>query len=114
MSPAYLTRLSCRLPAQRRLLTPAELTPLLADLPGWQLMPPPALAKTFHFADFAQVLAFIQAVGQLAENADHHPTLEAGYAYCRLSWRTHDPAGLTLSDVICAAHCEMLAGQAPS
>jgi 4a-hydroxytetrahydrobiopterin dehydratase len=38
-----------------------------------------ALEREFRFDDFAQALAFVNRVGELAEAADHHPDIELRY-----------------------------------
>jgi 4a-hydroxytetrahydrobiopterin dehydratase len=82
---------------------------LLRALPGWSLAEEgAAIAKDFRFADFHRTLGFINAVGFMANQADHHPDLEAGYGHCRVRWSTHDCDGLSMNDFICAARCERL------
>ena len=82
---------------------------LLAILSGWTLAADGrAIAKDFRFADFHRTLGFINAVGFMANHADHHPDLEAGYGHCRLYWSTHDCGGLSMNDFICAARVERL------
>lgn len=82
---------------------------LLAQLPGWQLHNDgAAIVKDFKFADFHHTLGFINAVGFMANQEDHHPDLEAGYGHCQVLWSTHDVGGLSLNDFICAARVEAL------
>ena len=90
-------------------LDAAQVTDLLQQLPGWQLRHDgAAIIKDFRFADFHHTLGFINAVGFMANQEDHHPDLEAGYGHCRLLWSTHDVGGLSLNDFICAARVEAL------
>jgi 4a-hydroxytetrahydrobiopterin dehydratase len=78
-------------------------------LPGWQLKNDgAAIVKDFKFSDFRHTLGFINAVGFMANQEDHHPDIEAGYGHCRLLWSTHDVGGLSLNDFICAARVEAL------
>lgn len=82
---------------------------LLAVLPGWRLGDDgSSIVKDFKFADFHRTLGFITAVGFMANQADHHPDLEAGYGHCKLRWSTHDCGGLSMNDFICAARVERL------
>jgi 4a-hydroxytetrahydrobiopterin dehydratase len=82
---------------------------LLQQLPGWKLRDDgKALSKDFRFDDFHRTLGFINAVGFMANQEDHHPDLEAGYGHCRVTWSTHDVGGLSLNDFICAARTEVL------
>jgi len=82
---------------------------LLRHLPGWQLRDDgKAIVKNFKFKDFHHTLGFINAVGFMANQEDHHPDIEAGYGHCQLLWSTHDVGGLSMNDFICAARVEAL------
>ena len=90
-------------------LDQAKVTDLLAQLPGWQVTADgKAIVKDFKFRDFHHTLGFINAVGFMANQEDHHPDLEAGYGHCQILWSTHDVGGLSLNDFICAARVEAL------
>ena len=39
---------------------------------------------------------------------DHHPDLEVGYDYCRVTYTTHSIGGLSENDFICAAKIDRL------
>ena len=81
----------------------------LAALPGWTLAADgKAIVKDFRFEDFHRTLGFINAVGFMANQQDHHPDLEAGYGHCQVLWSTHDVGGLSMNDLICAARVEAL------
>ncbi len=93
-------------------LDAAQVTELLQRVPGWQLRRDGmAIVKDFRFADFHHTLGFINAVGFMANQEDHHPDLEAGYSHCQLLWSTHDVGGLSLNDFICAARVDALLGR---
>ena len=82
---------------------------LMKALPGWSLVRDgKAIVKDFRFDDFHRTLGFINAVGFMANQEDHHPDLEAGYGHCQVLWSTHDVGGLSLNDFICAARVEAL------
>ena len=90
-------------------LDAAQAATLLRQLAGWELHAHgKAIAKDFRFADFHHTLGFINAVGFMANQEDHHPDIEAGYGHCRVLWSTHDVGGLSLNDFICAARIEAL------
>ncbi|MGN6093491.1 MAG: 4a-hydroxytetrahydrobiopterin dehydratase [Luteibacter jiangsuensis] len=87
----------------------AAIDDYLAGLPGWTLSADgKAIVKDFRFPDFHHTLGFINAVGFMANQEDHHPDLEAGYGHCQVLWSTHDVGGLSLNDFICAARVEAL------
>ena len=86
-----------------------HITRLLVLLPSWELGDDAhSITKDFRFPDFHHTLGFINAVGFIANQQDHHPDIEAGYGHCRLRWSTHDVGGLSRNDFICAARAEAL------
>ena len=54
-----------------------------------------ALFKRFEFANFAESLAFVNQVGEIAEAVDHHPDITFGWGYAELRTTTHDRGGVT-------------------
>lgn len=90
-------------------MTKAQIEEWLALLAGWQLGPDDAdLRKQFPFADFAHALAFVNALGWIAERENHHPDLELGWGRCLVRFSTHDVGGISRNDFICAAKTEAL------
>lgn len=66
-----------------------------------------------RLSDFAAALAYVGAVGELAEAADHHPDiLVHGYNRVRLTLSTHSAGGLTEADFALAARIDELPGSA--
>jgi 4a-hydroxytetrahydrobiopterin dehydratase len=57
-----------------------------------------ALERTFTFADFREALAFVNRVGELAENENHHPDIAIHYREVTLRWWTHTAGGITERD----------------
>lgn len=66
------------------------------------------LVKRYAFPDFAQALAFVNAVGAEAEAVGHHPDIALGWGRVELSLTTHDIGGLAECDFVLAARCERL------
>jgi 4a-hydroxytetrahydrobiopterin dehydratase len=89
-------------------LSPEEVTSRLAALPAWQIEDG-ELTRTFSFKDFTASLAFVNRVGEQAENARHHPGIDIRYNSVRLSLVTHDEGGLTAKDFDLAAAADKLA-----
>ena len=81
---------------------------VLGDLPGWELVPGPEIAKTYKFANYHETIAFVNAVAWVAHREDHHPDLEVGYNRCRVRYSTHSIGGISENDLICAAKVELL------
>lgn len=83
-------------------LSPAEITTRLSSLPAWQVKNG-ELTRTFEFKDFRAALGFVNRVGELAEEAGHHPDIDIRYNKVRLALVTHDEGGITAKDFDLAA-----------
>jgi 4a-hydroxytetrahydrobiopterin dehydratase len=68
-----------------------------------------ALEREFQFADFAEALAFVNRVGELAEAADHHPDVAIHWNRVTLRWWTHVRNAITYRDHELAEHTNDLA-----
>jgi 4a-hydroxytetrahydrobiopterin dehydratase len=81
-------------------LDPAAITAALdADGgPDWHLVAG-KLVKTVVCADFMGALAYVMAVGRLAEEADHHPDIDIRYRRVTLALISHDSDGVTRRDL---------------
>lgn len=97
-------------PAGSPPLASADAAKLLADLrPGWRIADDgKSLRRAFRFANFHETIGFVNAVAWIANNEDHHPDLEVGYDYCRMTFATHSIGGLSPNDFICAAKVDAL------
>ena len=87
----------------------AEREALLAQLDGWQVVRDGGvdqLRRRYDFEDFVTALAFTNAVGELAEAEDHHPSLVTEWGRVTVSWWTHTINGLHRNDFILAARCD--------
>ncbi len=91
-----------------------EVAALHRDIPEWEVLDDGTwLRRRFAFADFAQALAFVTAIGIEAEAQGHHPDICFGWGYAAVSWQTHKIKGLHENDFIMAARCDRLyAGRA--
>ena len=76
---------------------------LLSQLDAWQAVEEHHLTKTYIFPDFATALAFVNRVGQTAEEEGHHPDIFLSWGKVRIDLWTHKIDGLTESDFILAA-----------
>ncbi len=66
------------------------------------------IIKDFHFKNYYQTMAFVNAIAWMAHRENHHPDLEVGYNHCRVQYSTHAVDGLTENDFICAQQVESL------
>jgi 4a-hydroxytetrahydrobiopterin dehydratase len=67
-----------------------------------------ALEREFKFKDFAEALAFVNRVGEAAEEADHHPDIEIHWNRVKLRWWTHVTGSITDRDGEMAARTNEL------
>ena len=87
-------------------LTAEEIEPLLAQLTGWEVVGGHHLSKGYEFKNFADALAFVNRVGEVAEAEGHHPNVSFGWGYARVEIHTHAIDGLSESDFILAARID--------
>lgn len=85
-----------------------EITPLLNQLSGWDVINQHHLKKNYRFANFKESLAFVNRVGELAEDQGHHPDICFGWGQAEITIWTHKIDGLTESDFILAAKIDEL------
>ncbi|MCH6551042.1 MAG: 4a-hydroxytetrahydrobiopterin dehydratase [Planctomycetes bacterium] len=76
---------------------------LLRELDGWSVEEGYHLTRTYKFKNFAEALAFVNRVGEIAEQQNHHPDLHLAWGKVRVEVWTHKISGLTESDFIFAA-----------
>jgi 4a-hydroxytetrahydrobiopterin dehydratase len=86
----------------------ADLRQLEKQLPGWMVVNEHHLDKTFTFPDFGKALAFVNRVGELAEQQGHHPDIYLSWGKAEIKTWTHKIDGLTESDFILAAKIDQL------
>jgi 4a-hydroxytetrahydrobiopterin dehydratase len=80
-----------------------EIETLLRQLAGWDAVEEHHLAKAYKFSNFAEALAFVGRISQIAESEGHHPDITFGWGYARVEIYTHAIGGLSESDFILAA-----------
>jgi 4a-hydroxytetrahydrobiopterin dehydratase len=88
-------------------MTTQEVASRLSALPEWGIEEG-VLTRTFRFKDFVAALAFVNRVGERAEEAGHHPDIDIRYNRVRLVLVTHDAGGLTAKDFDLAAFADEL------
>ena len=88
-------------------LEPARVQELLGQLgQGWALNAEGHIERQYEFKDFAEALAFVNAVGAIAETEGHHPDLFLAWGRCKVEIWTHKIHGLTESDFYLAAKAD--------
>ena len=66
------------------------------------------IVKVVKFADFAAALAYINSVGAVAEELNHHPDIDLRYDSVTLRCSTHYLGGITENDFALAARIDQL------
>jgi 4a-hydroxytetrahydrobiopterin dehydratase len=91
-------------------LSRQEAEGLLAQISGaWALTDDArAIRREFGFRDFYRTMSFVNALAHVANIEDHHPDLEVGYSYCRVTFTTHAVRGLSENDFVCAAKVDLI------
>jgi 4a-hydroxytetrahydrobiopterin dehydratase len=89
-------------------LSSSEVEARLHSVPAWRIEGG-ELTRTFARKDFRAALAFVNRVGELAEQAGHHPDIDIRYNKVRLALVTHDAGGITAKDFDLAAAVDNLA-----
>lgn len=90
-------------------LTPTEIEPLAAELSdGWAVVDHHHLHKRYTFDDFVGALAFVNAVGELAERLGHHPDFDLGWGRVVITLWTHKIDGLAEADFVMAAKIDRI------
>lgn len=85
-----------------------EITKLQSQVDSWEVISDHHLRKVYKFTDFKETLAFVNRVGQLAEDQWHHPDICFGWGQAEITIWTHKIDGLTESDFILAAKIDSL------
>lgn len=92
---------------ERRILKEDELAAAAVAIDGWEA-DGKLLKRRWEFSNFAEALAFVNRVGELAEAADHHPDITFGWGYCEIALTTHDRGGVTDVDVALAKQIDLI------
>lgn len=74
----------------------------------WRVVNGHHLVRTYKFPDFVSALAFVNKVGELAEEQGHHPDILLAWGKAEITTWTHAVDGLTESDFILAAKIDGL------
>ena len=82
-------------------LTETEIAELTPQVPDWAVINEDGmdrLNREFSFEDFAGALSFTNRIGQLAEEADHHPRLVTEWGRVTVTWWSHHEGGMVGAD----------------
>ncbi|MGN6591713.1 MAG: 4a-hydroxytetrahydrobiopterin dehydratase [Terriglobales bacterium] len=108
MATPLAQRHSAPVPAGTPPLSRQELARLQGEVPDWKVRNGHDLHRSFQFPDFAQALAFVNRIGAVAEQEQHHPDIGLGWGRVDVTTFTHSVDGLTENDFILAARIDAL------
>ena len=100
---------ACRADAPK--VSDDELATLIKEIPDWAAVVKDdvlQLQRIFKFKNFREALAFTNALGDLAEEAGHHPAILTEWGKVTVNWWTHTIKGLHKNDFILAARTDQL------
>lgn len=89
-------------------MTPDQIAARLTDCPDWRYVDDHHLERTFEFADFVTALAFVNQVGAIAEELEHHPDILLTWGKATISVWSHDVSGITDRDFTLADRADQL------
>jgi 4a-hydroxytetrahydrobiopterin dehydratase len=91
-------------------LLPEQVDLLLKNVPDWKLVDDRRrIRREWKAKDFDAALQFVDRVGEVARNEDHHPDLHlTDYRDVAIELSTHSAGGLTENDFIMAAKINAL------
>jgi 4a-hydroxytetrahydrobiopterin dehydratase len=81
----------------KQTLSEQQLRDLMIELPEWAL-DDGKLVRYWTFPGFAEALAFVNRVAQLAEEAQHHPDIDVRFNRVKLALVSHDAGGISARD----------------
>ncbi len=94
---------------QMQILHQDQINELLAQVSQWSFESERnMLSRTFKFSTYADGPKFAVAVGQMADQQDHHPDLHIYYKKCVVEFTTHSAGGVSINDFICAAKTDQI------
>ena len=90
----------------------SEIHKYLKKVDGWDVKDDETksfyLIKDFKFSNFQESQNFVNKVGSIAEEENHHPDISFGWGYCKIKIFTHAIKGLAESDFILAAKVDKI------
>jgi 4a-hydroxytetrahydrobiopterin dehydratase len=89
-------------------MTESEIESSLASAPEWGETGG-EIQRTYQFPDFRASMAFVDALAEYAERAQHHPDILIRYNKVTISVSTHDAGGITAKDFALAQEADRIA-----
>lgn len=77
--------------------TEEEIQHSLRDVPEWERNEG-SIERTFTFSEYLDGIQFVNKLGAIAEEKDHHPYIGVDYGKVTVSLTSHDVKGLSARD----------------
>jgi 4a-hydroxytetrahydrobiopterin dehydratase len=100
------------MPTEPPALSDADARAAVADLAGWSAESG-WLRRTYRTDGWPTTLMLVNAIGFIAEAADHHPDLGVKWGSVAVGLQTHTAGGITAKDVELARLIEAAASWRP-
>lgn len=94
-------------------LTDERIQSELSRIPAWS-RDGDAITRTVTFKGFMRPLLLANAIGHLADRANHHPELTIRWGALTIRLWTHDAGGLTERDFALAREIDLIAAPSAS
>ncbi len=88
-------------------LTDEAINSHLSDLPGWRYADN-KISRVFDNPSYTAGLSFVQHIGELAEQHDHHPDITLTWPTTTVTYWTHTANGVTQKDIDAAKQVSLL------
>ena len=98
---------ACRADAPQ--ISDADLKALMPKIPDWSVIVNNnimQLSREFNFTNFEKAMSFSNRVGDIAEQAGHHPAILTEWGKVTVTWWSHKIKGLHKNDLIMAARTD--------
>ena len=86
----------------------ADIHRQVPEFAHWNVVNEHHIVRAYKFPDFRSALAFVNKIGEIAEEQGHHPDIVLGWGKVEITTWTHAVDGLTESDFILAAKIDRL------
>jgi 4a-hydroxytetrahydrobiopterin dehydratase len=99
------------LPDHQTTVTVDQYKELMIQIDQWQIVNKQGVDQlfcVFKCNNFVSAMSFAQAITDLAEQVDHHPTLLIEWGSVSVSWWSHNLKGLHINDFIMAAKTQQI------
>ena len=90
-------------------LTKEQFEQHLPEVANWAVIEDKKIEKDFKFKDFKEAITFVNKVGAIAEEENHHPDINLhNWNKVKITLSTHAIKGLSDNDFILAAKIDLL------